>query len=185
MDFRWNTWNIEHLAEHGVSPDEAEYAIENASGPWPRKEADEKFRVWGRTEAGEYLQVIFVFDPSGSCLCNSCPALEQVGKVEIQTEPTMRLKKYTQMNLSELRAATKEYDKPWKGKGLPGNPLTLTERAQFETARRRGRPRVGAGAKMVAVTIERNLLKHADAAARKQGISRSELIARGLHAVLG
>jgi hypothetical protein len=28
MYFRWNTWNIEHLAEHGVSADEAEYVVE-------------------------------------------------------------------------------------------------------------------------------------------------------------
>jgi hypothetical protein len=97
----------------------------------------------------------------------------------------MKSKKYSEMNLAELREATKEYNKPWKGKGLPGKPLTPGERAAFETGRRRGRPRVGAGSKMVAITLERNLLKRADPTARKQGISRSELIARGLHAVLG
>jgi len=92
-------------------------------------------------------------------------------------------KNYTEMNLEELRQATKEFDAEMPG--VPGRPLTKAQKAQHARARKSGRPRVGAGAKMVAVTIERNLLKHADASAKKQGISRSELIARGLHAVLG
>jgi hypothetical protein len=29
MEFRWNDWNIEHIAGHGVSPDEAETVSEN------------------------------------------------------------------------------------------------------------------------------------------------------------
>ena|SRR5947209_4349367 len=58
--FSWNAANIEHIAEHGVSPEEAEQVVRAASPPWPRAEADEKFLVWGQTEDGRYLQVIYV-----------------------------------------------------------------------------------------------------------------------------
>jgi len=27
MEFRWNEWNVEHIAEHGVTPDEAELVL--------------------------------------------------------------------------------------------------------------------------------------------------------------
>ncbi len=65
MEFRWNQWNIEHIAEHGLNSDAAEYVVENAIAPWPRKEGDDKYRVWGQTAFGDYVQVIFVFDPPG------------------------------------------------------------------------------------------------------------------------
>jgi hypothetical protein len=28
MEFRWNAWNIEHIAEHGVTPEEAEAVVQ-------------------------------------------------------------------------------------------------------------------------------------------------------------
>lgn len=49
---------------------------------------------------------------------------------------------------------------------------------------RRGRPRVGAGARRIQITVERNLLAIADRRAREERISRSELIARGLRMAL-
>lgn len=39
-------------------------------------------------------------------------------------------KPYEQMNVTELAAATAEYDKPWTGPGLPGKPLTAAQRAK-------------------------------------------------------
>lgn len=62
-DFRWNDRNVEHIAEHGVIPQEAEYVVEHPGRGFPRLEADAKFRVWGQTRAGRYLQVIYVFSP--------------------------------------------------------------------------------------------------------------------------
>jgi uncharacterized protein len=62
MDFRWNDWNIEHIAGHGVSPQEAERAIRAASRPYPRKIQEDKWLVWGRGRGGRLLQVIFVMD---------------------------------------------------------------------------------------------------------------------------
>jgi hypothetical protein len=64
-------------------------------------------------------------------------------------------------------------------------PLTRSEAAREREMRkaakaRMGRPVIGAGAKQVAVTLERGLLARADAYARQRGLKRSEMIARGL-----
>ena len=47
-----------------------------------------------------------------------------------------------------------------------------------------GRPRVGRGTKAVSLTVEKGLLHEADAFARRNGMSRSELVARGLRAFI-
>ncbi len=62
MEFRWNEWNIDHIAMHGVSPDEAEAVVRNARRPYPRYHKDGKWLVWGRGSGGRLLQVIFVLD---------------------------------------------------------------------------------------------------------------------------
>ena len=49
---------------------------------------------------------------------------------------------------------------------------------------KRGRPRIGKGARRLMVTVERGLLERADAFARDHGLTRAALIARGLEAVL-
>src|SRR5688500_7713781 len=64
--------------------------------------------------------------------------------------------------------------------------LTRAERAMFNRAiGRTGRPRVGAGAKRVLITVERSLLADADAFAKARGMSRSEMIAKGLARMMG
>ena len=48
----------------------------------------------------------------------------------------------------------------------------------MEQAKRgRGRPKIGTGAQKVSISMESTLLKRADAAARRLGVNRSELIA--------
>ena len=63
MLFRWNDWNTGHIAEHGVSPEEAEAVVENALPPCPQAREDEKWRAVGRGYGGRWLQVIYIFDP--------------------------------------------------------------------------------------------------------------------------
>ena len=63
MQFRWNDWNVDHVATHGVTPEEAEYVVENARSPFPRYEGDGKYLVRGQTAAGRWIQVVYVFDP--------------------------------------------------------------------------------------------------------------------------
>jgi uncharacterized DUF497 family protein len=62
MGFRWNDWNVEHAARHGVSPEEAEMVVRGARSPFPRKMEEDKWLVWGRGHGGRYLQVVFVLD---------------------------------------------------------------------------------------------------------------------------
>ena len=66
MDFRWNQWNVEHLANHGVDPDEAEDVVRRARGPYPRRIGDDKLLVWGSGRGGRLLQIIFVMDEDGT-----------------------------------------------------------------------------------------------------------------------
>ena len=63
MEFRWNDWNLEHIAEHGIGPEEAQGVVERASAPFPRKIDDEKELVWGPGRGGRLLQVIYVYSP--------------------------------------------------------------------------------------------------------------------------
>jgi len=64
-------------------------------------------------------------------------------------------------------------------------PQTLTDRRPWESVRRGpGRPRRGAGVKVISLSIARGLLDRSDALAKHLGISRVALIERGLEAVL-
>jgi hypothetical protein len=67
-DFRWNEWNVNHIADHGVEPSEAEYVVLNARPPYPEKIGDGKWRVWGQSQYGRYLQVIFLHDPGAETI---------------------------------------------------------------------------------------------------------------------
>jgi len=62
MDFRWIDWNILKVQKHGVTPAEAEYVARHAHSPYPRKIGDEKTLVCGQTDAGRYLQVIYLIE---------------------------------------------------------------------------------------------------------------------------
>ena len=66
-------------------------------------------------------------------------------------------------------------------------PLTRDERTRFKKIQRRsvGRPKVGQGAKVVAVTLEKGLLKRVDDYARQHEMKRAEMITRGLLMVMG
>jgi len=57
-----------------------------------------------------------------------------------------------------------------------GRSLTAAEKALHKKAAKMGRPRVGNGAKMIALTVEMGLLKRADAWAKRQGISPTSAV---------
>jgi uncharacterized DUF497 family protein len=63
MEFRWNNWNRDHLAEHGVDWDEAETVVRQAKPPFPQQIGEDKLLVMGKGRGGRFLQVIFVLDP--------------------------------------------------------------------------------------------------------------------------
>ena len=66
MDFRWNEWNEEHVASHGVSREEAEAVVECARRPFPRKIDDDKWLAWGPGAGGRLLQVVFLVEEGDS-----------------------------------------------------------------------------------------------------------------------
>ena len=93
-------------------------------------------------------------------------------------------KSYDQMNAEELANATAKYDRPWKGRGLPGKPLTAADRVKHRRAGLGGRPRIGQGAKIVPVSIERGLLKAVNDFAKRHNLKRSQMVAQGLRLVM-
>lgn len=91
--------------------------------------------------------------------------------------------RYQQMSAEELAAATAEFDQEMVISR--SRALTSDERRAWQEARRKpGRPRRGAGVKVISVSVERGLLSKSDALALRLGISRAALIERGLRLVL-
>jgi hypothetical protein len=94
-----------------------------------------------------------------------------------------RVAKYERMTADELREATREFDEELVID--KSRPLDVAERRAWKEARRKqGRPRRGAGVKVISVSVEKGLLARFDHLARNLGISRASLIERGLRAVL-
>jgi hypothetical protein len=93
------------------------------------------------------------------------------------------IEKFLALSDAQKDAEVAEFDKgidpsEWR-------PLNAAERKQWRRVKRRlGRPKVGQGAKMVAVSIERGLLQRADRYAKRHAMKRAELIAAGLKLVL-
>jgi uncharacterized DUF497 family protein len=62
MEFRWNDWNLDHIARHGVTPEETEQVILHPQKPYPEYREDEKWLIWGRGKSGRFLQVIYLLE---------------------------------------------------------------------------------------------------------------------------
>jgi len=60
--FRWNDWNIEHIARHGVTAAEAEAVVVSGSS---RRAGTGKYKAIGRGSAGRWIQAMYIFDPPG------------------------------------------------------------------------------------------------------------------------
>ncbi|HMO27685.1 MAG TPA: hypothetical protein PKB10_15600, partial [Tepidisphaeraceae bacterium] len=60
--FRWTDWNIEHIAEHGVFPEEAEQVVLHPAAGFPRLHHGDRWIAWGQTSEGWYLQVVYVIE---------------------------------------------------------------------------------------------------------------------------
>jgi hypothetical protein len=64
-------------------------------------------------------------------------------------------------------------------------PLTAAQRKLWQKAKRKvGRPRKGEGVKTIALSVERGLLKRADAMAKRRKLTRAALVAEALEAAL-
>jgi hypothetical protein len=89
--------------------------------------------------------------------------------------------RFMEMTDAEREAEVAQFDREF----VPTKPLTAADRALHRrAARRAGRPRIGKGAERFTITLERELARKADALAKRQHLSRSELIAHGLRNLL-
>ena len=88
-----------------------------------------------------------------------------------------KAKPYDQMTTAELRKATAEFDREFIIDTF--RPLTPAEKASWlKAVRKPARSQQGKGVQT------KGLLARADRTARRLGITRAELISRGLHAAL-
>jgi uncharacterized DUF497 family protein len=65
-DFRWNDWNTDHIAKHGIVPKQAEQVVLRARTPWPSYEGDNRWLVRGPDQNGLYVQVVYIIDPDAT-----------------------------------------------------------------------------------------------------------------------
>ena len=94
-----------------------------------------------------------------------------------------KTKPMTRMTVDELAEATAEFDCEFVSDEF--NPPDPDAVEKWRRAKRKpGRPRQGQGAKVISVSLEKELLAQADRLAKRKRVSRASLIARGLRAVL-
>ncbi len=112
---------------------------------------------------------------------------ERRGSVTVGDLVTVRGKKvwkpYTEMNPTELKEATAEFDTEFVADTF--GSLPSPQRRKWNSIKRgRGRPKFGKGVKVVSVSVEKTLLGKADRLAKKLKISRARLISKGLETML-
>lgn len=59
--YSWKDANVTHIAKHSVERSEAEYIVDHARPPFPDHVGDGKWRVWGKTRVGRWLEVVYVY----------------------------------------------------------------------------------------------------------------------------
>jgi uncharacterized DUF497 family protein len=64
--FGGSIWNQDHIAKHGVEPEEAELIIRHSQPPFPQQIAEDKLLVQGQGRGGRFLQVVYVLDPDNA-----------------------------------------------------------------------------------------------------------------------
>jgi len=109
---------------------------------------------------------------------------------EKRKAPRGPIDRFLALSEEERAAEVARFDRPGYPEGF--GPLPRAQQKLWAKVKRKlkaegaagGRPKVGKGARAVNVTIERGLLERADARAKAEGVTRAQLIARGLEAVL-
>ncbi len=66
MEFRWNDWNVDHIGEHGIKPEQAEYVVRRTRAPFPEESSDARWLVMGPDENGLLMRVVYVLDSDGT-----------------------------------------------------------------------------------------------------------------------
>jgi len=101
----------------------------------------------------------------------------------VSKKPARASSRFEKMDARELAEATASYGREMVVDEF--GPLKGAARERWKRARRkRGRPRRGKGAKVISVSVEKELLSRSDDLAEDLGLTRAALIERGLKAVL-
>jgi hypothetical protein len=97
------------------------------------------------------------------------------------------MERFLALTDAERDAEVARFDKPLPlgPDGLPGKPLTPAQRKLWRAIKHNmGRPTVGEGAEQISLTVERGLLKKADAFAKKHKLKRSQMVAEALRLLM-
>jgi hypothetical protein len=95
------------------------------------------------------------------------------------------VEKFLALSDAEKEAEIAPFEKENLGPGLPGKPLSPAQRRFWKSVKRGlGRPKIGQGAAVVPISIERGLLQQVDAYARANHLKRSQMVAQGLRLVM-
>jgi uncharacterized DUF497 family protein len=78
--FRWNDWNVDHIGQHGMEPEDAEYVIAHTGPPYPESVGEGKRRVVGKTRDGVYVQIIYVLDEDDTAFVIHARPLNDIEK---------------------------------------------------------------------------------------------------------
>ena len=98
-------------------------------------------------------------------------------------KPRSYIQEFLDLSDAEKEKVWLEFEDP--GSADTFRPLNASERKLWAKAKRKvGRPVVGAGSKVISVSVERELLGRADALAKDKGITRAALVAAGLKVIL-
>jgi hypothetical protein len=97
------------------------------------------------------------------------------------------IERFLSLSDAQKAAEVAQFDKEDLGPELAGKRLTPAQRKQWTRIKRqlrRGRPKIGRGAAIVPISIERGLLEEIDAFAKANHRKRSQLVAEGLRLVM-
>jgi hypothetical protein len=94
-----------------------------------------------------------------------------------------RKKSWGKMSAAELAAATKQFDKPLASTAI--RPLSRRNRARWERAKKAGFKSVYVGKKeKLVLEVDADWLERFDRRAAEHGMTRKELISRGLRSAM-
>jgi hypothetical protein len=87
------------------------------------------------------------------------------------------------MSPAELASAAAAFEEEFAYE--KSRPLNAGQKRLWAKAKKKmGRPKVGKGAKVVSVSLEKGLLSQVDKLAKQLGVSRASLVSRGLVALV-
>jgi hypothetical protein len=101
--------------------------------------------------------------------------------------PDLTASQFEAMSDAEKERIYQEIDREDPAEQIArSTPLTARDRARWEKFKRKGgRPKLGKhGVKVIALSVERDLLKRTDVYAKQLGLKRSELVSKALNSIL-